>query len=106
MIDPAMLALLLVQDKGAWEAYAAQSRTRRSPPPDENQTARRNDMAPKETEQKDETATERAARYERIGKASAKTIKNMFAGTALADKLRAKGYTWVPKSKDPPKDGR
>src|ERR1700737_5142406 len=35
MIDPAMLALLLVQDKGAWEAYAAQSRTRRSPPPDE-----------------------------------------------------------------------
>jgi hypothetical protein len=30
----------------------------------------------------------------------------MFAGTALADKLRAKGYTWVPKSKDPPKDGR
>jgi hypothetical protein len=45
-------------------------------------------MAPKETEPKDETAT------------------NMFAGTALADKLRAKGYTWVPKSKDPPKDGR
>jgi hypothetical protein len=63
------------------------------------------DMAPKETEPKDETATERAARYERIGKASAKTIKNMFAGTALADKLRAKGYTWVPKSKDPPKEG-
>ena len=58
------------------------------------------------TEPKDETATERAARYERIGKASAKTIKNMFAGTSLADKLRAKGYTWVPKSKDPPKDGR
>src|ERR1700730_11829373 len=40
MIDPAMLALLLVQDKGAWEAYAAQSRTRRSPPPDESQSAR------------------------------------------------------------------
>src|SRR5580704_9955838 len=63
------------------------------------------EMAPKETEPKDETATERAARYERIGKASAKTIKNMFAGTALADKLRAKGHTWVPKSKDPSKEG-
>ena len=58
-------------------------------------------MAPK-----DESGAKRNAYYKRIGKASAKTIKNMFAGTALADKLRAKGYTWVPKSKDPPKDGR
>ena len=34
--------------------------------------------------------TERKARYERIGKASAKTIKNMLAGTPLGEKLRAK----------------
>jgi len=54
-------------------------------------------MAPK-----DETEAERNVRYERIGKASAKTIKNMLAGTALGDKLRAKGYTWVPEKKDPP----
>jgi hypothetical protein len=46
-------------------------------------------MAPK-----DETGTERKARKERIEKASAKAIKNMLAGTALGDKLRAKGYTW------------
>jgi len=51
-------------------------------------------MAPK-----DGTGAERKARYERIGKASAKTIKNMLAGTALGDKLRAKGYTWVPENK-------
>ena len=81
-------------------------RTATQPTPRREPNRTEKDMAPKETEQKDETATERAARYERIGKASAKTIKNMFAGTALADKLRAKGYTWVPKSKDPPKDGR
>jgi len=57
-------------------------------------------MAPK-----DETGAERKARYGRIGKASAKTIKNMLAGTALGDKLRAKGYTWVPEKKEPPKKG-
>ena len=57
-------------------------------------------MAPK-----DETGAERKARYERIGKASAKTIKNMLAGTALGDKLRAKGYTWVPENKEPSKKG-
>jgi hypothetical protein len=60
-------------------------------------------MAAKDTAPKDETGTERTARYERIGKATAKTIKNMFGETALAHKLRAKGYTWVPKSKDPSK---
>jgi hypothetical protein len=53
-------------------------------------------MAPK-----NETGIERKARHERIGKASAKTIKNMLAGTALGNKLRAKGYTWVPKNKEP-----
>jgi hypothetical protein len=53
-------------------------------------------MAPK-----DETGEERKARYERIGKASAKTIKNMLAGTALGDKLRAKGYVWIPEKKEP-----
>jgi hypothetical protein len=57
-------------------------------------------MAPK-----DETAAERKARYERIGKASAKTIKNMLAGTALGNKLRAKGFTWVPETKAPAKKG-
>ena len=80
-------------------------RTATQPTPRRESNRTEKDMAPKETEPKDETATERAARYERIGKASAKTIKNMFAGTALADKLRAKGYTWVPKSKDPPNEG-
>jgi hypothetical protein len=55
-------------------------------------------MAPK-----DETGAERKARYERIGKASAKTIKNMLAGTALGHKLRAKGYTWVPENNEPSK---
>ena len=55
--------------------------------------------------QKDETGVERKARYERIGMASAKTIKNMLAGTALGDKLRAKGHTWVPKKKEPSKKG-
>jgi hypothetical protein len=57
-------------------------------------------MAPK-----DETGVERKARYERIGMASAKTIKNMLAGTALGDKLRAKGYTWVPEKTEPSKKG-
>jgi hypothetical protein len=55
-------------------------------------------MAPK-----DETGAERNARYERIGKASGKAIKNMLAGTVLGDKLRAKGYTWVPEKKEPPR---
>jgi hypothetical protein len=41
-------------------------------------------MAPK-----DESGAERTARFARIGKASAKTIKNMLAGTALGDKLSA-----------------
>ena len=58
-------------------------------------------MAVKDTAPKDSTGTERTARYERIGKASAKTIKSMFAETPLAQKLRAKGYSWVPKSKGP-----
>jgi hypothetical protein len=50
----------------------------------------------------DETEAERKARYQRIGKASAKTIRNMLAGTVLGEKLRAKGFTWVPEKKDPP----
>jgi len=54
---------------------------------------------------KDKTEAERKARYERIGKASAKTIKNLLAGTVLGDKLRAKGYTWVPEKKETPKKG-
>jgi hypothetical protein len=29
----------------------------------------------------------------------------MLAGTALGDKLRAKGYTWVPEKKDSSKKG-
>ena len=49
---------------------------------------------------KDESEAERKARYERIGKASAKTIKNVLAGTPLAEKLRAKGFTWVPEKKE------
>jgi hypothetical protein len=53
-------------------------------------------MAPK-----DGTGAERNARYERIGKASAKAIKNMLAGTVLGDKLRAKGYTWLTEKKAP-----
>jgi hypothetical protein len=57
-------------------------------------------MAPK-----DETGVERKARYERIGMASAKTIKNMLAGTALGGKLRAKGYRWVPEKKESSKKG-
>jgi hypothetical protein len=52
-----------------------------------------NDTTEKNMAPNDETAAERRARYGRIGKASAKTIKNMLAGTALADKLRAKGLT-------------
>ncbi len=52
---------------------------------------------------KDETAAERKARYGRIGKASAKTLKNMLAGTVLGEKLRAKGHTWVPEKKEPSK---
>jgi hypothetical protein len=55
-------------------------------------------MAPK-----DGTEAERNARYKRIGQASAKAIKNTLAGTALGDKLRAKGYMWVPEKKEPPK---
>jgi hypothetical protein len=43
-------------------------------------------MAPK-----DETPAERKARYGRIGTASAKTIKNMLAGTASGDKLAGRG---------------
>jgi hypothetical protein len=50
----------------------------------------------------DETAAERKARYGRIGKASAKTLKSILAGTALGDKLRAKGYA-VPEKKEPVK---
>jgi hypothetical protein len=52
---------------------------------------------------KDDTEAERNARYKRIGKASAKAIKNTLAGTALGEKLRAKGYMWVPEKKEPPK---
>jgi hypothetical protein len=52
---------------------------------------------------KDETAAERKLRYQRVGTASAKTIKNMLAGTTLGEKLRARGHTWVPEQKDPPK---
>ena len=65
-------------------------------------------MAPKVTAPKDEAGAERATRYERIGKASAKTIRSMFAETTLAQKLRAKGYDWVPKNKDASKgtDGK
>jgi hypothetical protein len=51
----------------------------------------------------DETAAERKARYGRIGKASAKTIKSMLAGTALGDKLWAKGYTRELERKEPAK---
>ncbi len=51
----------------------------------------------------DETGAQRKAHYERIGKASARTIKNMLAGTALGSKLRARGYTWVPENKVPSK---
>jgi hypothetical protein len=29
----------------------------------------------------------------------------MLAGTALGDKLRAKGHTWVPEKKEPSKKG-
>jgi hypothetical protein len=64
-----------------------------------------NDTTEKNMAPKDETGAERKARYERIGKASAKTIKNMLAGTALGDKLRAKGYTWVPENKESSKKG-
>ena len=64
-----------------------------------------NDITEKSMAPKDEIGAERKARYGRIGKASAKTIKNMLAGTALGDKLRAKGYTWVPEKKEPPKKG-
>jgi hypothetical protein len=56
---------------------------------------REENMAPE-----DKTAAERKARYGRIGTASAKTLKNMLAGTVLGDKLRAKGYTWVPEKKE------
>jgi hypothetical protein len=64
-----------------------------------NETTEKN-MAPN-----DKTGAERKARYERIGKASAKTIKNMLAGTALGGKLRARGYTWVPENKEPSRKG-
>jgi hypothetical protein len=56
-------------------------------------------------EPKDGTEAETNARYKRIGKASAKTIKNMLAGITLGDKFRAKGYTWVPEKKEAPKKG-
>ena len=62
-----------------------------------------NDTTEKTMAPKDESEADRQARYERIGKASAKTIKNMLAGTVLGDKLRAKGYTWVPENKEPSK---
>ena len=39
----------------------------------------------------DETGAEGNARYERIGKASAKTIKNMLAGTALGGQVQGRG---------------
>jgi hypothetical protein len=52
---------------------------------------RLNDITEKNMTPKDETTAERKARYGRIGTASAKTIKNMLAGTALGDKLAAKG---------------
>ena len=51
----------------------------------------------------DETAAERKARYGRIGRASAKTIKSMLAGTALGDKLWAKVYTRELEKKEPAK---
>ncbi len=57
-------------------------------------------MAPK-----GETGAERKVRYERIGKAAAKTIKDMLSGSALGHKLRAKGYTWMPEKKERPKKG-
>jgi hypothetical protein len=50
-----------------------------------NETTEKN-MAPK-----DETGGERKARYERIGKTSAKIIKNILAGTVLGHKLRTIG---------------
>jgi hypothetical protein len=64
-----------------------------------------NDTTEKNMAPNDETAAERKARYGRIGKASAKTIKNILAGTALGAKLRAKGYRWVPEKKEAPKKG-
>jgi hypothetical protein len=70
-----------------------------------SEIAQLNDTTEKNMAPKDETGAERKARYERIGKASAKTIKTMLAGTALGDKLRAKGYTWVPEKKDSSKKG-
>ena len=70
-----------------------------------SEIAQLNDTTEKNMAPKDETGAERKARYERIGKASAKTVKNMLAGTALGDKLRAKGYTWVPEKKELPKKG-
>jgi hypothetical protein len=42
-------------------------------------------------EPKDETRAERKARYERIGKASAKTIKNMLAGTVVGGQAQGQG---------------
>ena len=70
-----------------------------------SEIAQLNDTTEKNMAPKDETGAERKARYERIGKASAKTIKTMLAGTTLGDKLRAKGYTWVPEKKDSSKQG-
>jgi hypothetical protein len=52
------------------------------------------------TEGRDRSGKKRSLR---IGKASGKAIKNMLAGTVLGDKLRAKGLTWVPEKKEPPK---
>jgi hypothetical protein len=60
-----------------------------------NDTTERN-MAPK-----DGTEAERNARYERIEKASAKTIKNMLAGTVLGDKLSPRATHACRKRKTP-----
>jgi hypothetical protein len=70
-----------------------------------SEIAQLNDTTEKNMAPKDETGAERKARYERIGKASAKTIKAMLAGTALGDTLRAKGYSRVPEKKDSSKKG-
>jgi hypothetical protein len=50
---------------------------------------------------KDEIQAERSARFKRIGKSLAKTIRNMLAGVP-GEKLRVKGYRWVPEKKEPP----
>jgi hypothetical protein len=58
-------------------------------------------MAPK-----DETEAKRKARYERLGKASAKNINKLLAETDLGDKLRAKGLnSRVGVKKSPTRKG-